>query len=299
MSLISYSGNDNNLEKQFFEISEMIQQSRYNALKSVNRELINLYWQIGEYISRRVESEKWGKGIVRNLADFLNKTLPDTKGFSSQNLWRMKQFYEAYKDDQILSPLARELSWTHNIIILSKTKSPEEKEFYLRLTLKENYSKRDLERQIDSGLFERVMLSDKKISTTLTQIPRDVSSVFKDTYIFDFLNLPDEFSEKDLQKAIIQNLKHFILEFGRDFAFVGEEYRLQVGSSDFFIDLLFYHRDLCCLVALELKIDDFKPEYVGKMNFYLEALDRDVKKAHENPSVGIILCKDKDNEIVE
>ena len=201
-----------------------------------------------------------------------------------------------------LSPLLRELTWTNNIIILSKTKSIEEKEFYLRLARREGYTKRELERQIDSGFYERTMLSETKslkVSPLVTQIHPDISSVFKDTYILDFLNLPEHFSEKDMQKAIIQNLKQFILEFGRDFTFVGEEYRLQVGNNDYFIDLLFFHRDLQCLVLFELKIDDFKPEYLGKLNFYLEALDRDVRKEHENPSVGVILCKSKDKEVVE
>ena len=290
------------LEKQFTQVAELIQKARYNALKSVNYELVNLYWEVGEYISKKVESAEWGKGIVQNLAVYLKQNMPGLNGFSHQNMWRMKQFYEAYKDQPKLSPLVRELTWTNNLHILSKTKSMEEKEFYLRLAIKEKYTKRELERQIDSGFYERTMLSDTKtlkVSPAVTQIHPDISSAFKDIYIFNFLNLPKHFSEKDLQNAIIQNFKHFILEFGRDFTFVGEEYRLQVGNHDYFIDLLFFHRELQCLVIVELKIDEFKPEYIGKLNFYLEALDRDVKKAHENPSVGIILCKSKDDEVVE
>ena len=287
------------LEKQFTEITQLIQKARYNALKSVNKELINLYWEVGEYISKKIESSEWGMAVVDSLADYLLRTQPDLKGFTRRGLYRMKQFYETYKPYPKLSPLVRELSWTNNLHILSKTKSIEEKEFYLRLTIKERYTKRELERQIDSGFYERVILSDTKVSPMVTQIHPDIYSVFKDTYILEFLNLPENFSEKDMQKAIIQNLKKFILEFGRDFAFVGEEYRIQVGNNDYFIDLLFFHRDLQCLVVFELKIDDFKPEYLGKLNFYLEALDRDVKKDHENPSVGVILCKSKDNEVVE
>ncbi|NIM16859.1 MAG: DUF1016 family protein [Candidatus Aminicenantes bacterium] len=159
--------------------------------------------------------------------------------------------------------------------------------------------KRDLERQIDSGLYERYILSDAKVSPVVTQIHPDASSTFKDTYVLEFLNLPEPFMEKDLQKAIVKNMKKFILELGSDFIFAGESYRIQVGNNDYFIDLLFFHRDLRCLVAFELKIDDFKPEYLGKLNFYLEALDRDVKKEHENPSVGVILCKSKNDEVVE
>jgi predicted nuclease of restriction endonuclease-like (RecB) superfamily len=287
------------LEQQFNEIAQLIQAARLRALRSVNVELIDLYWQVGEYISGKVESAEWGAGVISELAFYLKRNQPDLKGFSDKNLWRMKQFYETYRLSEKLSPLVRELSWTNNLLILSKTKTLEEKEFYLKLSVKENYSKRELGRQIDSGYYERAILSSAKVSPLVTQIHPDISAVFKDTYVLDFLDLPHSHSEKELQQAIIQNLKHFILEFGKDFTFVGEEYRIQVGNNDYFIDLLFFHRDLRCLVALELKIDDFKPEYLGKLNFYLEALDRDVKKRHENPSVGVILCKSKDNEVVE
>jgi len=290
------------IEKQFIEITELIQKARYNALKSVNTELVNLYWDVGEYISRKVESAEWGMGVVNKLADYLKRTHPELKGFSAQNMWRMKQFHETYKDYPKLSTLLRELTWSSHLHILSKTKSIEEKEFYLRLAFKEKYSVRELERQINSGFYERYLLSNTKslnVSTALTQIHPETLPVFKDTYILDFLDLPDHFSEKDLRKALIENLKHFILELGRDFTFIGEEYRLQVGNNDYFIDLLFFHRDLQCLVVFELKIDDFKPEYIGKINFYLEALDRDVRKPHENPSVGVILCKSKDDEVIE
>ncbi len=175
----------------------------------------------------------------------------------------------------------------------------EEKEFYLMLSVREKYTSRELGRQIDSGFHERYVLSNANVSALMTQSHPDIASAFKDTYILDFLNLPHHFSEKDLRNAITQNLKNFILEFGKDFTFAGEEYRIQVGNNDYYIDLLFFHRDLSCLVAFELKIDDFKPEYLGKLGFYLEALDRDVKKPHENPSVGVILCKSRDAEVVE
>ena len=210
----------------------------------------------------------------------------------------MKQFYEIYSQDEKLSPLVRQLSWTHNMIILAKSKSDEEREFHLRLSIKEHYSKRQLEHQIDSCFYERTILS-KKPSLNSSKLPLKVASSFKDTYILDFLDLPQNHSEKDFRSALIANFKKFVLEFGSDFAFVGQEYRLSVGKHDYYIDLLFYHRELRCLVAFELKIDEFKPEYLGKVNFYLEALDRDVKKKHENPSVGVILCKDKDKDVVE
>jgi len=287
------------LEKQFIDIIELIKKAKYDALKTVNTELISLYWQIGEYISKKLYTSEWGESIVGQLAEYIKKTRPDLKGYSDKNLWRMKQFYETYHNDEKLSPVVRELSWTHNLLILSKTKSRSEREFYLRLSIYEHYSKRQLERQIDSGYYERSMLSRKKLSPVVRELKLDLTNTFKDTYILDFLSLPKNHSEKDLQSALVQNFKYFVLEFGRDFAFVGEEYRISVGNNDYFIDLLFYHRELRCLVAFELKIDDFKPEYLGKLNFYLETLDRDVKKRHENPSVGIILCKSRDKEVVE
>ncbi len=286
-------------DSQFAEVVKMIHQARYNAIKNVNTELIKLYWNIGEYISVRIENEEWGKSVVSNLAVYLQKTLPDSTGYSAQNLWRMKQFYEIYRQYSKLSTLLRELGWSSHLHIMSKTKSIEEKEFYIRLAIRERYSVRELERQIDSGYYERAILSKKKVSPALTQIHPDITDSFKDTYILDFLNLPKTYSEKDFQQSIVSNLKDFILEFGKEFAFIGQEYRIQVGKNDYFIDLLFFHRGLKCLVMLELKIDDFKPEYLGKLNFYLEALDRDIKKADENPSVGIILCKSKDDEVVE
>lgn len=286
-------------EKEFLQIISLIKRAKQKAFLAVNSELINLYWNIGERISKKINSAQWGESVVRELAYFISRKYPELKGYSDKNLWRMKQFYDAYSPEQKLSPLVRQLSWTNNMVILAKTKSSEEREFYLRLSIAESYSKRELERQIDSCFFERNLISTKKLSPVVRQNRPELSEVFRDTYIFDFLSLPESYSEKDLRLALIKNFKNFILEFGKDFAFVGEEYRLSVGKSDYFIDLLFYHRGLQCLVAFELKIGEFKPEFLGKLNFYLEALDRDVKKKHENPSVGIILCKRKDDEVVE
>lgn len=211
----------------------------------------------------------------------------------------MKQFFETYSEFPKLSPLVTELSCTNNLIILSRTSDEKEREFYLRLAINEKLSKRALERAINALTYERAVTSDQKLSPVVAEMYPELDSHFKDLYVLDFLNLPERHSEKDLQKAILRNLKQFILELGSDFTFVGEEYRIQVGNRDFFIDLLFFHRELQCLVPIELKVDKFQPEYLGKMNFYLEALDRDVKKAHENPSVGIILCRDKDDQVVE
>ncbi len=211
----------------------------------------------------------------------------------------MKQFYETYKDFPKLSPLVREISWTNNMLIFSRCKTTEEKEFYLRLVKQENYSKRELDRQITASLFERTMIGNLKLSPAVRESTNGIANTFKDSYIFEFLNLPEPHNERDLHHGLVRQMKHFILELGKDFLFIGEEYKLQVGNTDFFIDLLFYHRGLQCLVAFELKADKFKPDHLGQLNFYLEALDRDVKKPNENPSIGVLLCKDKDSEVVE
>ncbi|MCE2733095.1 MAG: PDDEXK nuclease domain-containing protein [Flammeovirgaceae bacterium] len=287
------------MNNQFADIVKLIKQSREQAIRLVNKTLIDLYWNIGQHVHTKIESAEWGDSVVEELARYIQETEPNLKGFSDKNLWRMKQFYESYKNEPKLSPLVREITWTNNLIILSRTKTTEEKAFYLNLCKQESYSKRELERQISAGLFERTMLGNAKLSPVLRELHPNALNSFKDSYIFDFLNLPTTHSESELQQGLVQQLKKFVLELGKDFLFVAEEYQLQVGNSDFYIDLLFYHRGLQCLVAFELKADKFKPEYLGQLNFYLEALDRDVKKEHENPSIGILLCKDKDSEVVE
>ncbi|WP_276875357.1 PDDEXK nuclease domain-containing protein [Chryseobacterium joostei] len=287
------------MDKRFTDIIELINRSRNNAIRKVNEELIDLYWNIGEYISKKVELSEWGQSVVKELSQYIQAHDPQIKGFSDKNLWRMKQFYESYKQFPKISTLLREISWSHNLSIFSRCKTIEEREFYIKLTKRENYSFRELERQISSSLFERTMIGNSKLSTVLRETNPDIANTFKDSYVFDFLNLPETFNESDLQKGLIMQMKNFILELGRDFLFISEEYKLQVGNSDFYIDLLFFHRGLQCLVAFELKSDKFKPEHLGQLNFYLEALDRDVKRQNENPSIGVLLCKDKDSEVVE
>jgi predicted nuclease of restriction endonuclease-like (RecB) superfamily len=208
------------------------------------------------------------------------------------------QFQKPEKDT-FVSAVLTQITWTNHLEILSGCKSAEEKLFYLMMSQREHWSKMELRRQIKSAVFERTMLVNKIVSPQATQLPETVKNVFKDTYIFEFLNLPKDYSENDLRKALIKNLKDFILELGKGFSFIGEEYRVQVGNHDYYLDLLFYHRDLQCLVVFELKIEEFKPEFIGKMNFYLEALDREMKREHENPSIGVLLCKGKDTEVVE
>ena len=320
------------MDKQFTDIILLIQQSRNNAIKAVNVELINLYWNIGAYIKQKLSVAEWGDKTVDELAKFIQNNNPELKGFNKRGLYRMIQFYETYASVEFVSPvrtqlqstdiqsdkivstvgtefhfelqdirktILTQLSWTHHRTIFSRCKTEEEREFYIRLSINQNYSVRELERQINRAIFERTMIGNAKLPTALKEVNADIANAFKDSYIFDFLNLPEPFNESDLQKGLISQMKNFILELGKDFLFIGEEYKVQVGNSDFYVDLLFYHRGLQCLVAFELKADKFKPEHLGQLNFYLEALDRDVKKVNENPSIGILLCKDKDSEVVE
>ncbi len=283
----------------FAEVVGLIQSARARALRAVNTELIDLYWRVGEIISRRIESDGWGKGTVASLAAYICRREPNVRGFSAQNLWRMRQFYGTWQGETKLSALLRELSWTNNLLILGKCKTVEEREFYLRLAIREKWGKRELERQLNGALFERTILSPPKLSPVVRELHPAAETIFKDTYLLDFLDLPEVHSEADLHTALVANLKKFLIELGRDFCFVGEQYLLQVGGRDFRVDLVFYHRALQSLVAFDLKIEDFEPEHLGKMEFYLEALDRDVRKPHERPSIGVMLCATKDSEVVE
>ena len=276
---------------------EIIESSRKNALRKVNEELIRMYWLVGEYLSVESKNVSFGDKYIDAIAKEIQDVFPGIKGFNRRGLYRMKQFYELYKDNSIVTPLLTQLSWSNHLLIMSGCKSNMEREFYMRLCIKEGYSKRELERQINSGYYERYMLSKEKL------LPEPIKGLkenpFLDSYVIEFLDLPKNFKESDLRKGLIENMKEFILEVGKDFTFIDEEYRMQVGGEDFRIDLLFFHRGLRCLVAFELKIGKFKPEYISKMDFYLEALDRQKKKENENPSVGMILCASKDDEVVE
>lgn len=285
--------------EQFKKIVDIIESAKERAYRKVNEELILMYRDVGEYISKQSIDAEYGDAFVQKLADFFAKNYPDLKGFNRRGLYRMKQFYELYKGNEKVSTLLTQLSWSNHLKIMSSCKSMNERIFYMNMCIKEKYSARELARQIDSGYYERYMLSQKPLAPAIDESKQATGNIFLDNYVLDFLNLPAEVSEHDLQKSIIQNLKDFILEIGKDFTFIGEEYRVQIGNHDYYIDLLFYHRGLSCLVAFELKIGEFKPEYVGKINLYLEALDREVKKENENPSVGIILCASKDDEVVE
>ena len=288
------------VERAFEEIVELIRAARQRVARAVNTALIELYWRIGDYLHRQIESDGWAKSTVVQLAAHIAQREPGLRGFSPQNLWRMRQFFVAYRDDPKLSSLVRVLPWTHNLIVLGQSKRPEEREFYLRMAAQEMWSSRELERQFRLGAFERAVLSPPKLSAALREVHREAAvRLFKDAYLVEFLDLPAVHSEADLHRGLLHQLRSFLIELGRDFCFVGSEYPVQVGERDFALDLLFFHRGLNCLVAIELKVDRFEPEYLGKLGFYLEALDRDARKPHENPAIGLLLCASKDSEVVE
>lgn len=281
---------------------EVIERHRKNAYRKINQELVLMYFEIGKYLSNKTSEEKWGSKTVELISKAIRLSFPSLRGFTRTGLYRMIKFYETYRDNIIVPSLLGQISWTNNITILETTKTIEEKEFYIRLCIKNNYSSRELNRQINSGYYQRYILSNGnafECEKHLVDEDDYPKTRILDQYSLEFLDLPNKYSEKDFRKAIILNLKQFILELGSDFSFIGEEYKIQVGNRDYYIDLLFYNRVYSCLVVVELKIGEFKPEYVSKMNFYLEALDRQEKREGENPSVGIILRSSKNETIVE
>jgi predicted nuclease of restriction endonuclease-like (RecB) superfamily len=286
-------------DNRFNEVLALIQNARQQAVQAVNTQLIELYWQVGGYISRKMEMAEWGDSVISQLAKHLAETQPGLRGFTRPNLFRMRQFYDTYRGDSIVSPLVRQLPWTHNMIILSQSRHPEEREFYLRMAIQEKWSKRELERQLKAALFERSITQPAKASAVLKQTHPAALEIFRDAYMVEFLDLPGVHAETDLHQGLLGRLKEFLIELGRDFCFVGSKYPVQVGGRDFALDLLFFHRGLNCLVAIELKVGRFEPEYLGKLNFYLEALDRGVRKPHENPAIGVLLCASKEDEVVE
>lgn len=280
----------------FSEITRIIEEARGNAYRKVNEELILMYRRIGQFLSEQSKTASYGDGYIDSLSAYIRRQFPGIKGFDRRGLYRMKQFYETYVGNEKVSALLTQLSWTNHLLIMSGSKSEEEREFYLRLAVQEHYSSRQLERQMDSAYYERYMLSRENL---LPEAKEPRQNPFLDSYVVEFLNLPDVFHENDFRRALVRGMRSFMLELGKDFTFVGEEFPIQVGGEDYRIDLLFFHRSLRCLVALELKVGRFKPEYVSKMDFYLEGLDRQIKKPDENPSVGLLLCASKNDEVVE
>lgn len=281
------------------EIKQKVRHSQYEALKTVNTHLINLYWEIGKSISEK-QSENWGKSIVVTLSKELQNEFPGIGGFSVGNLWLMAQFYSEFHTVEFLVPLVREISWSKNITILKKCKNNQERQFYILSTKKFGWTKNVLIHQIDNKTFEKYLLNQTNFEKTLSEsIKNQAHLAIKDEYTFGFLNLADDHSESELEQALIQNIRSFLLELGHNFTFVGNQYRLTVNDKEYFIDLLLYHRQLQCLIAIELKIGEFLPEYKGKMEFYLSILNDKVKLPHENEAIGIIICKNKDRTIVE
>ena len=281
-------------------IKERITAAQYEALKAVNKELIALYWDIGRLIVERQTDKSWGKSVVQKLAKDLQVEFLGIKGFSASNLWRMKLFHETYARDEKLAPMVREISWSHNIVIMERCKDDLQREFYIRMTRKFGWSKNVLIHQIENQTYEKTLLAQTNFDQNVPDdIRRQAKLAVKDEYTFDFLELGDEHRERELEQAILLKLEKFLLEMGGMFAFIGSQHRLEVDDEEYFIDLLLYHRALKCLVAVELKTGKFLPEYVGKMQFYLALLDDTVRMPDENPSIGIILCKTKNQTIVE
>ncbi|MEH1782425.1 MAG: PDDEXK nuclease domain-containing protein [Nostoc sp.] len=289
-----------NYRHLLMEIKQRIRSAQYEALKAVNREMINLYWDIGQIIVTQQQGASWGKSVVEQLAKDLQAEFPGISGFSAANLWRMRLFYESYVNNEKLAPMVREIGWSHNLVIVEKCKDDLEREFYIRMTRKFGWTKNVLIHQIENQTYEKTLLNQTNFDKTVpAEIRNQLKLAVKDEYTFDFLELADEHSERQLEQAILARVEPFLQEMGGRFTFVGSQYRLEIGDKEFFIDLLLYHRQLKCLVAIELKTGEFLPEYVGKMQFYLAALDDLSRFPDENLSIGIILCKSKDKTIVE
>ncbi len=282
------------------EVKERVRAARYAALKAVNKELVGLYWDIGRMIAERQADGAYGDAIVEQLAHDLRVEFPSVSGFSRRNVFYMREFYLLYRDLPKVQPLVAQIGWTHNLLILQRCKDALEREFYIRMTRKFGWTRNVLIHQIENQSYEKSLLGQTNFDQALTPKLRvQAELAVRDEYTFDFLGLSDEHSEKELETALIARVEDFLRAMGGMFAFMGSQFRLEVGGEEFFIDLLLFHRRLRCLVAIELKVGKFRPEFVGKMQFYLTALDRQVREESEGPSIGIILCKEKNRTVVE
>lgn len=282
------------------EVKERVRAARYTALKAVNKELVGLYWDIGRMIVERQADGAYGDAIVEQLAHDLRGEFPGVSGFSRRNVFYMREFYLLYRDLPKVQPLVAQIGWTHNLLILQRCKDPLEREFYIRMTRKFGWTKNVLIHQIENQSYEKSLLGQTNFDQALTpKLRAQAELAVRDEYTFDFLGLGDEHSERELETALIARVEDFLRAMGGMFAFMGSQFRLEVGGEEFFIDLLLFHRRLRCLVAIELKVGKFRPEFVGKMQFYLTALDRQVREESEGPSIGIILCKEKNRTVVE
>ncbi len=282
------------------EVKERVRAARYAALKAVNKELVGLYWDIGRMIAERQADGAYGDAIVEQLAHDLRVEFPGVSGFSRRNVFYMREFYLLYRDLPKVQPLVAQIGWTHNLLILQRCKDPLEREFYIRMTRKFGWTKNVLIHQIENQSYEKSLLGQTNFDQVLTpKLRAQAELAVRDEYTFDFLELGDEHSERELETALIARVEDFLRAMGGMFAFMGSQFRLEVGDEEFFIDLLLFHRRLRCLVAIELKVGKFRPEFVGKMQFYLTALDRQVREEGEGSSIGIILCKEKNRTVVE
>jgi predicted nuclease of restriction endonuclease-like (RecB) superfamily len=287
-------------KKFFVEIKESIHKAQYDALRAVNKELIQLYWDIGKKIVEKQTTLGWGKSVVETLSADIQKEFPGIRGFSAANLWRIKNFYSEYSENLKLAPLVREIGWAHNIAIMEKCKDDLEREFYIKMTKKFGWTKNVLIHQIENKSYQKYLLNQTNFEKTLpTEYKHQAKFAVKDEYTFDFLELGEEHNELQLETALINNIRKFLIEMGGSFAFISNQFKIEVSKNEYFIDLLLFHRKLRCLFAVELKVGEFKPEYAGKMQFYLSVLNDKVKLENENPAIGLILCKDKDRLIVE
>ena len=284
----------------FEEIKEAIRLSQYEALKQVNKELIKLYWWIGETIVERQKKYSWSKSVVERLAKDLQAEYPGVQGYSSRNLWNMRRFYLEYSEKPKLQPMVAEISWSKHLLIMSKCKDDLEREFYMKMTRKYGWTKTVLIHQIEGGGYERFLLNQTNFDKSLEEkYKHQAKLAVKDEYSFDFLEMSEDYKERELELGLVRDIRKFLSELGPDYSFIANQYKLTVDTEDFFIDLLLYHRGLQCLVAIELKTTSFKPEYAGQLQFYLTALNEQEKKVHENPAIGILICKDKNRTVVE
>ena len=282
------------------EITARIRSAQYEALKAVNKEMIALYWEVGKRITEQQTASGWGKSVVENLSRDIQKEFPGIKGFGVSNMWDMARFYAEYQSDEILQPLVGEISWSKHIVILTKCKETRQRQFYILATKKYGWTKDVLINKIEAKTYENYLLGQSNFDMTLPEkIKNQAILALKDEYTFDLIGLAEEHSEYELEQALIKNIRALLMEFGTDFSFIGNQYRLEVDGKEYFIDLLLYNRRLQAMIAIELKIGEFQPEYKGKMEFYLNVLNDTVKLPHENPAIGIIICKSKSRMTVE
>jgi predicted nuclease of restriction endonuclease-like (RecB) superfamily len=282
------------------EVKARIRRGQYQALRAVNAELVQLYWDIGEAIHRKQENLGWGRSVVETLARDLQAEFPGRNGFSARNLWNMRDLYLVYRDKPKLQPLVAEISWAKNLVILGRCKDDLECEFYLRATARFGWTRAVLRHQVDNRSYEKYLSNQTSFDQTLSPTLRAQAILaVKDHYTFDFLDLAEAHSERELERGLVNNLRHFLAEMGGACAFVGNQHRIAVGGQEYFIDLVLFHRRLRCLIAIDLKIGAFQPEHKGKMEFYLEALDAQERMDGENPPIGIIICRDKNMTVVE